>query len=67
MTQVKHVSCGCCTNGCCCSIHMDIPRGLQPRMCDYCKGLARAPLDPTWRFDPALQEYVRKPQGVSRS
>lgn len=31
---VRRISCGCCTNGCCCHNHMDIPRGLLPHKCD---------------------------------
>lgn len=30
---VRQISCGCCTNGCVCHNHMDIPRGLRPQKC----------------------------------
>lgn len=30
---VRAISCGCCTNGCICTNHMDIPRGRAPRRC----------------------------------
>jgi hypothetical protein len=29
----RQLSCGCCTNGCVCHNHMDIPRGLRPQRC----------------------------------
>lgn len=31
--SVNTVTCGCCSNGCCCHNHMDIPRGLKPHKC----------------------------------
>lgn len=34
-TEPRTVSCGCCTNGCCCWHHQDTPRGLPVRVCDY--------------------------------
>ena len=33
-TPVRTVTCGCCTNGCVCVHHQDVPRGLQVRTCD---------------------------------
>lgn len=29
----RRLSCGCCTNGCCCSIHLDVPNGRRVRTC----------------------------------
>lgn len=31
----RRISCGCCTNGCCCLNHMDIPNGRRPQVCEY--------------------------------
>ncbi len=31
--EPRVVSCGCCTNGCICHNHMDIPRGQRPQKC----------------------------------
>lgn len=31
----RRISCGCCTNGCCCVNHMDIPNGRRPQVCEY--------------------------------
>lgn len=30
---IRAISCGCCTNGCVCHNHMDIPRGCRPQKC----------------------------------
>lgn len=30
---IRQLSCGCCTNGCCCTNHMDIPNGTPPKRC----------------------------------
>ena len=35
---IKVISCGCCTNGCICHNHMDIPRGDKPGQCEVHKG-----------------------------
>lgn len=32
--KINVVTCGCCSNGCCCHNHMDIPRGRLPGKCD---------------------------------
>ncbi len=60
-TTPRSVSCGCCTNGCVCSNHMDIPRGMVPGPCAYHAALPFAPLDRTYRFDASISEYVRVP------
>jgi hypothetical protein len=35
--SAEHISCGCCrgpeSDRCCCWNHMDIPRGIQPKVC----------------------------------
>lgn len=56
-----HVTCGCCSRGCVCSQHQDVPRGLQVKVCDYHTSLAAAPLDPQYRWDPHIDEFVRVP------
>lgn len=33
VTAIKQISCGCCGHGCVCRNHMDIPRGIRPRLC----------------------------------
>lgn len=32
--SVRVITCGCCTNGCVCEHHQDIPLGMQPKRCD---------------------------------
>ena len=32
--MAKKISCGCCTNGCVCFMHRDIPRGIIDGTCD---------------------------------
>jgi len=39
--KIKRVTCGCCTNGCTCPIHQDIPRGIRAKTCATHQGLAR--------------------------
>jgi hypothetical protein len=34
-TKPRAISCGCCTNGCCCQMHMDAPRGRPVATCAY--------------------------------
>ncbi len=63
MNTIKHLTCGCCTNGCVCTIHEDTPRGEPARMCDHCAPLPFAPLDRIYRYDVVAGEYLRKPQG----
>lgn len=31
--EVRRLTCGCCTAGCICRIHMDVPRGVRPQLC----------------------------------
>jgi len=31
---MRRATCGCCTNGCCCFNHQDVPRGRQPQTCE---------------------------------
>ncbi len=57
----NHLACGCCSGGCVCLGHCDIPRGLLPRVCAYHASLPLAPLDASFRWDPGLQDYVRVP------
>ena len=35
--DVKKLTCGCCTNGCVCHHHQDIPRGIKPKICSIHK------------------------------
>lgn len=32
--EVKTLTCGCCSNGCVCQNHMDIPNGRPPKKCE---------------------------------
>jgi hypothetical protein len=32
---INTVSCGCCSSGCVCEIHQDIPRGPRPAVCAF--------------------------------
>lgn len=34
---MKIVSCGCCSGGCVCFNHQDIPRGVKPGKCEIHK------------------------------
>ncbi len=57
MTTIKHVSCGCCSNGCACRMHTrDIVR-----ICDHHNTMVQAPLDSCYRLDPSVGDYVRVP------
>ena len=31
----KTLSCGCCSEGCCCALHQDLRIGLRPAVCSY--------------------------------
>ena len=42
-------------------MHRDIPNGRPMFVCNWHAQLATAPLDPQYRFDYRLQEYVRVP------
>lgn len=33
--QAKLVTCGCCSQGCVCPNHQDVPRGLRVRVCAH--------------------------------
>lgn len=35
--EPKTVSCGCCSNGCCCFNHQDAPAGRPPHICELHK------------------------------
>jgi hypothetical protein len=60
----KSATCGCCTNGCVCNLHMDIPRGMQPSVCEYHARLPYHPIDKQYRWDARQDSYLRIPQGV---
>jgi len=57
------VTCGCCSNGCICDHHVDIPRGDRAKICAYHVVLPYAPLDSTYRYDAAQGRYLHIPQG----
>lgn len=31
----REISCGCCTGGCVCQFHQDVPMGIPARVCEY--------------------------------
>ncbi len=35
VTAMSTVSCGCCSAGCVCGNHQDVPRGIHPQACAY--------------------------------
>lgn len=37
MSEPRKLTCGCCTEGCVCVMHQDIPRGVPPTTCATCK------------------------------
>lgn len=39
--EARRISCGCCTNGCCCWHHQDTPNGRPPRRCELHKEATR--------------------------
>jgi hypothetical protein len=57
------VTCGCCSNGCVCHNHKDIPKGIKPAVCEYHASLPYHPIDRIYRYDAQISEYVRIPQG----
>jgi hypothetical protein len=34
-TWTRKLSCGCCTNGCCCFMHRDVPNGRPAQVCEF--------------------------------
>lgn len=36
-SEPRKVSCGCCTNGCVCFNHRDVPKGIVVKVCDFHK------------------------------
>lgn len=64
--KIESSTCGCCTNGCVCTNHMDIPNGVRPGPCAAHAALPFAPLDRTYRWDTSIQNYVRVPLGETR-
>jgi hypothetical protein len=65
--DLNQISCGCCSAGCRCFTHMDLPWGQKPKVCSYHATLPYAPADRLWRYDAAIGQYVRIPQGVERN
>jgi len=61
-TEIKHVTCGCCSNGCVCANHCDVPNGRPVKACQTHSVMPFAPLDPSFRWDAAKQDYVRVPR-----
>lgn len=53
----RRISCGCCTRGCVCQNHMDIPRGLPPRVC----GLHTDDTDDGGPYDPTRSGGLYEP------
>lgn len=33
LNDIRAISCGCCTVGCVCNNHMDVPQGKRPKRC----------------------------------
>lgn len=58
---IFHSPCGCCSRGCVCAMHCDVPRGLPVRACDYHGSLPFAPLDKGIRWHARTGLYLRVP------
>lgn len=44
--SVSQVSCGCCTNGCTCFMHRDVPRGVRQQKCALHSGTGKIEVVP---------------------
>ena len=58
---INHVTCGCCSNGCVCEHHQDVPRGFKVSACAHHSAMPYAPLDRSYRFDVVTGDYIRVP------